>query len=170
MGDPERPRPLANSLDDLLILSEEGVRTRDQAIDAMLEGLASRGVLPRELVSAVRAAILSRDELGPTGIGEGVAIPHAWHAGLDRMLTTLAVSRRGVDYPSMDGGAVHIILLVLTPPDRTFAQPKQRFFGGWLGRLRNPVFRASLLLAGSRDQLHEAIQAEDPPPGAPLPI
>ena len=73
--------PPAGPLECVLILDDAKVSTRDQAFDAILESLASRGVFAHDLVPELRAAIIRRDELGPTGIGEGVAIPHAWHPG-----------------------------------------------------------------------------------------
>ena len=101
----------------------------------------------------LREAIIRRDELGPTGIGEGVAIPHAWHKGLDRMVVALAISRKGVDYGSIDGEPVHIILLILTEPTAASEAAKQTTFEAWLGCLRDPAFRAGLRLADTPEEL-----------------
>ncbi len=94
---------LAESVQCLLVLDDTGVRDRDQAFGAILNQLSLDGLLPASLVSELYSALIRRDELGPTGIGEGVALPHVWHAGLDRMFAALAVSRGGLDYPSLDG-------------------------------------------------------------------
>src|SRR6516162_6052739 len=106
---------LADSVQSVLFLDDAEARTRDQAIGALLARMADEGLVPASLVPELRETLLRRDELGPTGIGEGVAIPHAWHADLDAIVAVLAVSRGGIDYPSLDGVPVHIILLILTP-------------------------------------------------------
>lgn len=145
------------------MLDEAAARDRDQAIEALLEHLADRAIVDRAEVSALRDAIVRRDELGPTGIGEGVAVPHAWHAGLDRMTAALGISRSGIDYPSIDGAPVHIVLLVLTPPDRAFEPRKQATFGHWLHHLRGSAFRASMILAESPDDVRRLLTSVDGP-------
>ena len=150
---------LGDSLQLILLLDDTRVRSRDQAIEAMLGRLAADRVIPDDLVGELGESIARRDELGPTGIGEGVAIPHAWHRGLDRMATALAVSRRGLDYPSLDGQPVHIVLLVLTPPKVEYEPAKREVFDLWLRHLREPAFRASLVMAANDDGLRAAIRA-----------
>jgi nitrogen PTS system EIIA component len=154
---------LTDSLQAALLLDDNQVKTRDRAVEAILVELAARGLIPGALVDELRDSVARRDELGPTGIGEGVAIPHAWHRGLDRMAVALAVSRRGLDYPSLDGAPVHIILLVLTPPSPEFEPAKQEIFDLWLRQLRVPAFRASLRMADTAEELDAAIRAVDRP-------
>ena len=152
---------LAESVQSLLVLDDIGVRDRDQAFAAMLNQMSLDGLFPSALVSVLQTALIRRDELGPTGIGEGVAIPHVWHAELDRMLAALAVSRGGLDYPSLDGEPVHLILLILTPPGAAFDPAKRSLFDAWLHHLRDPAGRAELRLAGSEKELRETLRATD---------
>ena len=72
---------LADSIQSVLILDDTGATNRDQAIKAILDQMSADGLFASSLVSELRASVIDRDELGPTGIGEGVAIPHVWHAG-----------------------------------------------------------------------------------------
>ncbi len=74
---------LAESFQSVLILDDTGATNRDEAIEAILDQMSADGLFPSTLASELRAAVIRRDELGPTGIGEGVAIPHVWHAGHD---------------------------------------------------------------------------------------
>ena len=123
--------------------------------------MVARKFIDPSLVPELLESILRRDELGPTAIGEGVAIPHTWHPGLDRVSVVLGVSRKGLDYSSLDGEPVHIVLMILTPVSAEAEAVKQRIFDVWIHHLRNPAFRASLLLATSIEDLREAIRAED---------
>jgi mannitol/fructose-specific phosphotransferase system IIA component (Ntr-type) len=154
---------LVDCVDHLLMLGVNAA-TRGEAIHAILEDLVERSILSFENVPALESAIIGRDELGPTGIGEGIAIPHACHSGLDRVVVALAVSRDGIDYPSLDGEPVHVILLILTPPYREFEPTKQAIFETWLRHFREPAFRASLRLSRNSEELREAIRRADPPP------
>jgi mannitol/fructose-specific phosphotransferase system IIA component (Ntr-type) len=152
---------LADSIQSVLILDNSGATNRDKAIEAILHQMSADGLFPSTLVSDLRASLIRRDELGPTGIGEGIAIPHIWHADLDRMLAALAVSRRGLDYPSLDGQPVHIIVLILSPQGAASDLAKQSLFEGWLRHLRDPVFRSVLRLGTTAEELREMVRSED---------
>ncbi len=156
---------LDDHLECVLILDDAEVSTREQVIGAILGSMAARGLFSPALVPELQAAIIRRDEMGPTGIGEGVAIPHAWHPGLVRMATALVISRQGVDYESIDGQPVHIVLLILTQPNTAADTAKGDVLEKWLCQLRNPAFRAALRLAGTSDELREVIRGEDQPRG-----
>src|SRR5271166_4108806 len=152
---------LAESIQSVLILDDTGATNRDQAIEAILDQMSADGLFPSTLVSELRASVIRRDELGPTGIGEGVSIPHVWHGGLRRMAAALAVSRGGIDYPSLDGEPVHIIVLILTPQGTASEPAKQSLFEDWLHHLRDPAFRAALRLATTAEELWETLRSED---------
>ncbi len=151
---------LANSVHSLVLLDETDAYNRDTAIEAALARMTADGLFPATLVPELKDALIRRDELGPTGIGEGVAIPHAWHAGLDRLASALAVSRRGIHYPSLDGEPVHILVVIITPPGKESDAAKQSLLDTWLGPLRNPAFRAALRQAASADEVHAVLRSE----------
>ena len=55
--------------------------------------------------------------LGTTGIGNGVAIPHAKHPAVDRVVATVGVGETGVDFGSLDGRSTRVFFLLVSPPD-----------------------------------------------------
>jgi nitrogen PTS system EIIA component len=61
---------------------------------------------------------MKREELGSTGIGRGVAVPHTKHASVEKLVGTVGVSHSGVDFNSLDGEKVHLFFLLISPPDR----------------------------------------------------
>ena len=63
-------------------------------------------------------AILKRELLGSTGIGRNVAIPHAKHTSIDRLIGTVAVSKKGVPFDSLDGEPVYVFVMLISPQDR----------------------------------------------------
>jgi mannitol/fructose-specific phosphotransferase system IIA component (Ntr-type) len=144
---------LADFLSCAIILEEAVVASRDQAIEAIVAELAGTGGIPRHIAPEIREAIIRREELGPTGIGEGVAIPHAWHPALERAVGALAVGRRGLVFESLDRKPVHIVALVLTPAGAEGERAKTAAFDAILRKMRDSDFRCRLLQAATRDEL-----------------
>ena len=84
----------------------------------MAEALLDAGKIPPGELDSLIKAIIKREELGSTGIGRGVAVPHTKHPSVDRLVGTVAVSREGVDFESLDGEKVQLFFLLISPPDR----------------------------------------------------
>jgi PTS system fructose-specific IIA component/PTS system nitrogen regulatory IIA component len=87
-------------------------------IRELVESLAASGAISAAEVPGIVAAIMKREELGSTGIGRGVAVPHTKHASVEKLVGTVGVSVEGVDFNSLDGDKVHLFFLLVSPPDR----------------------------------------------------
>ena len=100
------------------ILPELTANTKEGVIREMVDSLVRtnhfQGADPEDIVRA----ILKREQIASTGIGRGVAIPHAKHDGVDRLVSTVALSTPGVPFDSLDGEPVHIFVLLISPQDR----------------------------------------------------
>lgn len=88
------------------------------AIRELVESLAANGSIATTDVEGIVAAIMKREELGSTGIGRGVAVPHTKHPCVERLVGTVGISVEGVDFNSLDGDKVHLLFLLVSPPDR----------------------------------------------------
>jgi PTS system fructose-specific IIA component/PTS system nitrogen regulatory IIA component len=105
-------------------ISREAIRAELQADDKegvireMIQALLEAGKIESSEFESIVKAILKREELGSTGIGRGVAVPHTKHPSVDRLIGTVAVSREGVDFNSLDGERVQLFFLLISPPDR----------------------------------------------------
>ncbi len=97
---------------DLEAEDKEGV------IREMTAALLKAGKIAEEEFESIVKAILKREELGSTGIGRGVAVPHTKHPSVDVLVGTVGVSVEGVDFNSLDGEAVQLFFLLISPPDR----------------------------------------------------
>ncbi len=100
------------------ILTDLKAATKEDAIRAMVESLSKTGHIKPADQEGIIAAILKREELGSTGIGKGVAVPHTKHPSVDKLVATVAISRKGVEFASLDGDQVQILFLLVSPPDR----------------------------------------------------
>lgn len=91
---------------------------KQAVITELVEGLVTAGQIKEDQKDDVLASIMKREELGSTGIGRGVAVPHTKHASVDKLVGAVGVSRDGVDFDSLDGEKVFLFFLLISPPDR----------------------------------------------------
>ena len=92
--------------------------TKEGVIREIVESLRAAGVFKSTELDDVVRAIQKREMLGSTGIGRGVAIPHTKHNSVERLLGTVALSRNGVAFDSLDGEPVYVFVLLISPQDR----------------------------------------------------
>lgn len=98
-----------------MVLPQLAGRSREEGLREMVAFLKAKNHLPRG--GDLFQALLQRENLGSTGIGEGVAIPHCKLKGLKEPIVMLAVSREGVSFSAPDGKPSHLFFLVATSPD-----------------------------------------------------
>ena len=91
---------------------------KEGTIREMAESLVEAGEISAGELDSIVKAILKREELGSTGIGRGIAVPHTKHPSVDKLVGTVAVSSQGVDFNSLDGEKVQLFILLISPPDR----------------------------------------------------
>lgn len=141
------------------ILPDLQVSTKEQAIRAMVGSLKNAGRIRAEDEESIVAAIMKREELGSTGIGNGVAVPHTKHPSVDKLIATVALSKEGVDFASLDGEAVFIMFLLVSPPDR----PGDHLRGleNISRHLRNQNFCSFLKQSKTREGVVELLQEAD---------
>lgn len=92
--------------------------TKEEVIRQMTAALLESEQIAEDQYESIVKAIMNREELGSTGIGRGVAVPHTKHASVDRLIGAAAVSPEGVDFQSLDGENVYLFFLLISPPDR----------------------------------------------------
>jgi len=113
------------------------------------------GITPEDLVRV----LMDRERLGSTGIGGGIGIPHGKIRGLESLALGFGLSKKGVDFESMDGRPTHIFFLLVTPEDSTGLHLKL------LARisriLKNEPFKKKLLSASDSDEILSIIAEED---------
>jgi fructose-specific phosphotransferase system IIA component len=116
---PQTPNLLMNLtevLDEQSISLSMDARNMDEVIEYLVDLLASRGVVTNR--EAVIQDIRKREEVMSTGIGGGIAIPHAQSKGASRLAVALGRTRQGIDFNSLDGRPVQLFFLVIGPEER----------------------------------------------------
>jgi fructose-specific phosphotransferase system IIA component len=105
---------LLNYFQEPLFISSLSATTRDAALDELvLRFVETKIVRNRNIVSEM---LRRREALGSTGIGHGIAIPHGRSTAIPDVIIAFGRSDKGIDWEAIDGKPVHLIFLVLAPP------------------------------------------------------
>lgn len=108
---------------------------------------------------AMLRVFLEREQLGSTGIGDGIAIPHGRIAGLDETVLAFGRSRKGVAFGALDGKPVHLFFL-LAAPENSAGRHLQAL--ARISRmLKDGAFRKNLLEAKVHDDFVRIIAQKD---------
>ena len=91
---------------------------KEGVIAELVDSLVTAGAINGDEKDSIVQAIMKREELGSTGIGRGVAVPHTKHPSVEELVGTVGVSGEGVDFTSLDGEKVQLFFLLVSPPDR----------------------------------------------------
>ena len=129
--------------------------------DGVLQELA--GVLQEECPHVESEKLFQllreREKIGSTGVGNGVAIPHAKVDGIDRIHLAFGRSHDGLGFEAIDNQPVHYIVMILSPPDR----PGEylRTLGAVSRSLKQPEIRKKLSAAADRGKIVEILRDLD---------
>lgn len=91
---------------------------KEDVIRELVANLVKSGQLDSSNEESIVQAIIKREELGSTGIGRGIAVPHTKHPSVDQPIGTVGVSADGVDFQSLDGEQVQLFFMLISPPDQ----------------------------------------------------
>src|SRR5712691_132760 len=134
---------------------------KDSVIREMVDNLRQAGYFPGSEPDDIVKQIMKRELLGSTGIGRGVAIPHTKHTSVDRLIGTVALSKSGVSFDSLDGEPVYVFVLLISPQDRP--GDHLRALENVSRCLRDDGFVRSLRQATTRDAIWELLQEGENP-------
>ncbi len=91
---------------------------KEGVIRELVDSLVQSGQIGGDEKESIVAAILKREELGSTGIGRGIAVPHTKHPSVSQPVGAVGVSPDGIDFQSLDGEQVQLFFMLISPPDQ----------------------------------------------------
>lgn len=103
--------------------------------------------------------ILAREDMGSTGIGKRIALPHAKTQAVDELIVTFGISRNGIAYNSVDDENVNIFFMFLCPENKS--QEYLKVLARISRLIREDRFIDNLLKAESNEQIIEIIRTEE---------
>jgi len=132
-------------------------RDKEGAIRELVDLLAkAEGIKNKEdLVKA----LLNRENLGSTGIGQGVGIPHAKTNTVKKLVAAFGISHQGVNFDALDGEPVFIFFLLVAPEDS--AGPHLKGLARISRLLKDKFFRESLKQLSEEKSIIKLIREED---------
>lgn len=132
---------------------------KEAVIEELVGSLVAAGSIKEEDRNDIVAAIMKREELGSTGIGRGIAVPHTKHPSVDALVGTVGVSAEGVDFDSLDGEQVNLLFLLISPPDRP--GDHLRALENISRQLRDDTFCRFLKQAKSAEDIQQLLEEAD---------
>jgi fructose-specific phosphotransferase system IIA component len=135
-----------------------------------LEGTNKESVI-KELVNLLDAAnllankeqvfqaVITRESTKSTGIGFGIAIPHGKCTGVKELVMAMGISHKGIDFQSIDGKPVHIVVLLASPVDRT--GPHIQALARISRLMLDEEFKNKLQAAQSAEELYKLISEKE---------
>ena len=107
----------------------------------------------------VLQAVLEREKIMSTGIGDGIAIPHGKSDAVARLAAALGTQRRGVDFESLDGEPGYVFFLLVSPAN--VSGPHIKALARISRLLKNDEFKKKLIEAATPEELLRVIEAEE---------
>ena len=101
--------------------------------------------------AALAAAVREREAVMSTGIGLGIAVPHAKIPSVGEFVLALGRSRKGIDFQALDGRPVHLVVLIAGPEERQAGYLK--ILAGVTLRLKREEVRRALMEAAGAEEM-----------------
>ncbi len=126
-------------------------------LEELVQSLVKTGKI-KDAASTVEV-LLEREKLGSTGIGQGIAIPHAKTAQVPEIVAAFGLSHKGIPFDSLDGEPVHLFFLLVAPP--TAASLHLKALARISRLLKDKFFRQALRDSKQASDVIKLIRDED---------
>jgi PTS system nitrogen regulatory IIA component len=132
---------------------------KEDVVKELADALVEGGDIDKCHRNKLVEALMSREALGSTAIGQGVAIPHAKVDCVDKLIAAFGISKKGVDFDSLDGEPAYIFFLLVAPQDS--AGPHLKALARISRLLKDKYFRDGLRTAVDDKTIIKIISQED---------
>ncbi|MET0955718.1 MAG: fructose-specific PTS transporter subunit EIIC, partial [Cryobacterium sp.] len=161
-----KPKTVLDYINERTIVLDVEETDRDAVIRRLAGLMKATGIVVDE--DAVVRAALDRELISTTGIGEGIAIPHAKSDGATAPVLAFARSAAGVDWNSLDEKPAHLIFMIAVP-EAAAGTEHLKVLAQLSRSLMKPSFRASIEMAATPSDVLAAL-ASSVRPAAPAPL
>lgn len=143
-------------LKELMIMDLQGT-TKEGVIDEMIASLSANGIIND--VAVYKEGIMKRESQTSTGLGDGIAMPHAKNKAVIKPAVVFAKSAAGVDYASLDGQPAHLFFMIAAPEGANNVHLE--VLASLSRLLINPDFTASLKKAQTPEEVQGLFAAAE---------
>lgn len=144
-------------LDKNSVVTSLASRTKDDCLEEMVDILDNAGKIQNK--ETVLKAIIDRERIMTTGIGNGVAVPHCKTAAVSRLVAALGISREGIDFESPDNQPARLIFILVAEENNP--GPHVRALAKLAKLLSREEVRHALLTSSSPEHLLQIIRDKE---------
>ncbi len=130
---------------------------KDKAIEKFVSSLQQSGSIKEP--EALKDALFEREKLGTTGVGGGIAMPHARSSAIKDLTVAFFRSESGIDFKAIDSSPVNLVFMLLAPVSS--GGPYLKLLAKISRLLRSEEFKASLLAAKNPAEIMQIIKEND---------
>jgi PTS system nitrogen regulatory IIA component len=132
---------------------------KEEVVKELVDLLINTGEIEKRHRNKLIDSLMARESLGSTAIGQGIAIPHAKSDCVDKLVAAFGLSKKGVDFDSLDGEPVYIFFLLVAPQDS--AGPHLKALARISRLLKDKYLRDSLRACQDEKAIIKIISQED---------
>lgn len=141
------------------VVADLAATTKKGVIEELIDLLIKCGAIDKKLRAKIIEILLAREALGSTAIGQGIAIPHGKCENVKELTAALGISKKGVDFDSLDGEPAYIFFLLVAPIDS--AGPHLKALARISRLLKDKYFRENLKSAKDEKAILTLLTQED---------
>jgi len=132
---------------------------KEEVIKELVDALITSGDIEKRCRAKLIESLMAREALGSTAIGQGIAIPHAKSDCVEKLVAAFGLSKKGVDFDSLDGELAYIFFLLVAPQDS--AGPHLKALARISRLLKDKYFRDTLRASEDDKAVIKIIAQED---------
>ena len=155
----EEKMKIMDFLSKKAILTDVKSTKKEEVIKELVDVLVDAGEIEKRHRNKLIDALQAREALGSTAIGQGIAIPHAKSKCVEKLVAAFGLSKKGIDFDSLDGEPVYIFFLLVAPQDS--AGPHLKALARISRLLKDKYFRDSLRACADDKSVVKIISQED---------
>ena len=141
------------------IIADLKANNKTEVIEELVMLMINAGVIEKKSKAKIIDVLMAREALGSTAIGQGVAIPHGKSDSVTQLTAGLGISKKGINFDSLDGEPAYIFFLLLAPVDS--AGPHLKALARVSRLLKDKYIRESLKAVKDKKDILELINQED---------
>lgn len=148
---------LVDVLKENLVFLDFEAENKEQAIEKFIASLQKSGAIKEP--EALKDALFEREKLGTTGVGGGIAMPHARSSAIKDLTVAFFRSEKGIDFKAIDNAPVNLVFMLLAPVSS--GGPYLKLLAKISRLLRGEEFKTALLEAKDAAAIMQIIRDND---------
>ena len=133
--------------------------TKKQVLEELVDLLIADNEIEAKSKGKIIKALSARENMGSTGIGYGIAMPHAKCEVVESVMLAVGYSQKGINFKSVDGKPVHLFFLLLSSPEHD--QLHLKVLARLSRFLKDKVFRENLMKVKTPDEICRVIEDKE---------